>query len=119
MLDTCQERMKNMNKEEILTKSRKENELSDERGQRLKLQGADFSIGVLIFSWIVISHFTPLDLSGKLAIALLTQITCLSNFAYQLIRNMTKTNIFFTIIFTCTSLLFLYQFLSNLNIISF
>lgn len=32
MLDTCQERMKNMNKEEILTKSRKENELSDERG---------------------------------------------------------------------------------------
>ena len=71
MLDTCQERMKNMNKEEILTKSRKENELSDERGQRLKLQGADFSIGVLIFSWIVISHFTPLDLEGRLAIALL------------------------------------------------
>ena len=49
-----------MNKEEILTKSRKENELSGSRGQRLKLQGADFSIGVLIFSWIVISHFTPL-----------------------------------------------------------
>ena len=111
--------MKEMNKEQILEKSRIENEISDERGKLLKLQGADFSIGVLIFSWIVISHFTPLDLSGKLAIALLTQITCLSNFAYQLIRNKTKTTIFFTLTFSCTSLLFLYQFLSHLNIISF
>ena len=108
-----------MNKEEILAKSRKENEVSDERSNFIKMQGANFSIGVLIFLWIVITRFTPLDVLGKLALGLLTQVTCFSNFSYQLVQNRTKTSIFFTVAFGLTSAFYLYQFLSKIDVLPF
>lgn len=106
-----------MNKEEILAKSRKENEVSDERNNLIKMQGANFSIGVLIFLWIVLTKFTPLDEVGKLALGLLTHVTCFSNFAYQVVKNKTKTTIFLTIAFTLTTVFYLYQFLGEMNIL--
>lgn len=105
-----------MNKEEILAKSRKENEVSDERNNLIKMQGANFSIGVLIFLWVLMTKFAPLDVVGKSALGLLTQVICLSNFAFQLVKNKTKTAIFFTIAFTLTTAFYLYQFLCNINI---
>ncbi len=108
-----------MDKEEILAKSRKENEMSDERNYLIKMQGADFSVGVLVFFWIVIARFTPLDTTGKLALGLLTHVTCFSNFAYQLVKNKTKTSILFTIAFALTTVFYLYQFLSKMNILPF
>lgn len=108
-----------MNKQEILAKSRKENEVSDERNSFIRMQGANFSIGVLVFLWIVITKFAPLDMAGKLALGLLTNITCFSNFAYQLVKNRTKTSIFFTIAFALTTAFYLYQFLSQINILPF
>lgn len=108
-----------MNKEEILAKSRKENEVSDERNNLIKMQGANFSIGVLVLLWIIITRFAPLDVVGKLALGLLTHITCFSNFTYQLVKNRTKTSIFFAIAFALTSIFYLYQFLSKINVLPF
>lgn len=108
-----------MNKEEILAKSRKENEVSDERNNLIKMQGATFSIGVLILLWIVMTKFAPLGEMGKSALGLLTQVTCLSNFAYQLVNNKTKTSIFFTITFALTTIFYLYLFLSEMNVLPF
>lgn len=108
-----------MNKEEILEKSRKENEVSDERNNLIKMQGANFSIGVLIFLWVVITKFTPLDTVGKLALGLLTNMTCFSNFAYQVAKNKTKTSIFFMIAFALSTIFYLYQFLIEINVLPF
>lgn len=108
-----------MNKEEILMRSRKENEVSDERNQLIGMQGANFSVGVLIILCIVITRFAPIDTVGKLSLQLLTQVTCLSNFAYQLVMNKTKTTIFFTITFALTSVYCLYKFLIEINSLPF
>lgn len=108
-----------MNKQEILAKSRKENEVSDERNLFIKMQGANFSIGVLVFLWIIITRFAPLDIAGKLALGLLTTTTCFSNFAYQLVKDKTKTSIFFTIAFGLATAFYLYQFLIKMNILPF
>lgn len=108
-----------MNKEEILAKSRQENEVSDERSNLIRMQGANFSVGVLIFLWIVMSKFAPLEPVGKMALGLLTQVTCFSNFAYQLVKNRTRTSIFFTVIFFLTTVFYLYQFLSEINFLPF
>lgn len=108
-----------MNKEEILAKSRKENEVSDERTNLIKMQGANFSIEILILLWIVMTRFAPLDIVGKLAIGLLTQVTCLSNFAYQLAKGRSKTSVFFTIAFALTSIFYLYLFLGKINVLPF
>lgn len=108
-----------MNKEEILAKSRKENEVSDERNTFIKMQGATFSIGVLIFMWIVLTKFAPLDETGKMALGLLTQVTCLANFAYQLVKNRTRISVFFTVAFLFTTVFYLYELLSEINILPF
>lgn len=108
-----------MNKEEILAKSRQENEVSDERSNLIRMQGANFSVGVLIFLWIVMSKFAPLEPVGRMALGLLTQATCFSNFAYQLVKNRTKTSIFFTVMFFLTTVFYLYQFLSEINFLPF
>lgn len=106
-----------MKKEEILAKSRKENELSDERGRFIKWKGADFSIAVLILLWIVMVRFAPLDMTGKLALSLVVNVVCFSNFIYQLVKNKTKTNVFFTAAFALTSVFYIYQFLSETGVL--
>lgn len=108
-----------MNKEEILAKSRKENEVSDERNDFIKMQGANFSVWVLVFLWIVMNRFAPIDTVGKLALGLLTQATCFFNFAYQLVKVRTATSIFFTIAFALTTAFFLYQFLGKISALPF
>lgn len=108
-----------MNKEEILAKSRKENEISDERSNLIKMQGANFSLGVLIFLWLVMSRFSLLDTAGKLALGLLTHATCFSNFAYQTAKNKTKTSIFFTAGFALTTIFYIYQIINNTSILPF
>ena len=45
-----------MNKEEILARSRKENDGSDERTQYIGLKGANFSISILVLLWVVLSR---------------------------------------------------------------
>jgi len=100
-----------MNKDEILEKSRKENDLSDERTQYIGLQGANFSISILVFLWIVLSRFTPLDDVAKYAMGLLVTATSFSNFAYQFTKNRTKTVIFFTVLFFIAAAIYLMLFL--------
>lgn len=108
-----------MTKEEILEKSRKENEISDERSMLIKLQGANFSIGVLIVIWLLMNSLAPLDEVGKSAMGLLTHATCLSNFAYQIVKNRTITSIILTIGFAVTTVFYLYRFLSEIKILPF
>lgn len=101
-----------MNKEEILAKSRKENDLSDERTKYIELKGANFSISVLVLLWIILSHFTPLDDVARYTMGLLATTTCFSNYAYQFAKNRTKTVIFFMVSFLIFTVIYLLRFLS-------
>lgn len=96
-----------MNKEEILARSRKENELSDERGKYIGLKGANFSIPVLVVLWILLSRLTPLDDTANCAMGLLVTATCFANFAYQLRKNATKTTLFFFVLFLLAAAFYL------------
>lgn len=100
-----------MNREEILEKSRKENELLDERIKYIGLKGADFSISVLVFLWILLLRVAKLDDAAQYVIGLMVTVTCFSNFAYQFIQNRTKTVIFFTVMFFAATLFYLVLFL--------
>lgn len=102
--------MNSLNKEEILARSRKENEIRDERSEFIRMKGANFSVGVLIFVWIVLGRLAPLDTVGKLALGLLANVTCLSNFGYQLVYGKTKTAFFFVIVFTLTTVFYALRF---------
>lgn len=110
-----------MNKEEILEKSREENLVSDERNNLISLEGAKFSYGVLICLWILITRIlnVPLDEIGRISLGLITTATCLSNFAYQLVKGKTKTAIVFTILFTMGTMAYVYQLLIAMNILPF
>ena len=66
-----------MNREEILAKSRKENEISDERNHLIKMQGANFSVGVLVFLWIVMTKFVPLNMLLASIALVLISLSCL------------------------------------------
>lgn len=106
-----------MDKEEILKKSREENDISDERTKYIGLKGANFSIGVLVFLWIALSRVAGLDDAARYTMGLLVNVTCLSNFAYQFTKNRTKTVVFFTIVFFVAALFYLVLFLKfNLKI---
>lgn len=100
-----------MDREEILEKSRKENDILDERTKYIGLKGADFSISVLVLLWIVLSRLAPLDQAAQYAMGLLVTAACFSNFAYQFIQNRTKTVIFFTVMFFAATLFYLVLFL--------
>lgn len=100
-----------MNKDEILEKSRKENDLSDERTQYIELKGANFSTSVLVLLWIVLSLFAPLDNVAKYAMGLLVTVTSFSNFAYQFTKNRTKTVIHFTVLSFIAAVIYLILFL--------
>ena len=104
-----------MNKDEILAKSRQENEGFSEHDQFVKMKAADFSTGVLIFTWLVLGRM-PIDLTAKLALAVLVQVTCLGNFGYQWAVGKRKVAIVFTLLFTATSGFFIYQFLQQLQL---
>lgn len=103
-----------MNKEEILSKSRKENNISDERTKYIELKGANFSISVLVILWIILSRFTPLNDVAKYAMGLLVTTTSFSNFAYQFLNNRTKTVIFFSVLFFLAAVCYLILFCSRL-----
>lgn len=96
-----------MDKEEILKKSRQENDISDERTKYIGLKGADFSISVLVFLWIVLSRGLKLEATAQYAMGLLVTATCFSNFAYQFTQNRTKTVIFFTVLFSLATAFYL------------
>ena len=100
-----------MNRDEILAKSRKENDLSDERTRYNGLQGANFSISILVLLWVLLSRFTPLDDNTQYAMGLLVSVTCLSNFLYQLVKNRTKTAVFFAVLFFAAAAIYLVLFL--------
>lgn len=100
-----------MNREEILEKSRQENDISDERTEYIGLKGANFSVGVLIFLWIALSRLVELDDTARSVMGLLVNTTCFSNFAYQFTYNRTKTVIFFTVVFGAAALFYLVVFL--------
>ena len=50
-----------MDREEILAKSRKENDLSDERTKYIGLKGANFAITILVLLWVALSRLAPLE----------------------------------------------------------
>ena len=99
-----------MNREEILAKSRNENISKDERVKYFELKAADFSIAVLILSWLVLSQIKQLDDSAKYAMGLLVNITLFSGFAYQLTKVKRKTNYFFTFLFFTEMARYLFLF---------
>lgn len=100
-----------MNREEILLKSRQENNLSDERTKYIELKAANFSISILIILWIILSRLTPLNDSAKYAMGLLVTATSFSNLVYQFVENRTKTIIFFLILFLIATIFYLVLFL--------
>lgn len=100
-------------KEEILKRSRQENDILDEREKYIRQKGADFSVGVLIFFWIVISRLAELDDAAQSAMGLLVHVTCFSNFAYQFTKNRTKTVVVFTVLFGASVLFYLAVFLKS------
>ncbi|MGI5957849.1 MAG: DUF6442 family protein [Massiliimalia sp.] len=100
-----------MNKEDVLRISRKENDISDERTKYISLQGANFSISILVLLWVILSRTATLDDASQYAMGLLVNATCFSNFAYQFVRNRTKTVIFFTVLFLLTTLFYAILFL--------
>ena len=102
-----------MTKDEILKISRKENSVSDERTEYIGLKGADFSVSILILLWIILSRFTPMDQAAKYAMGLLVTATCCSNWLYQLIWVKTKTSIFFSVLFSIATILYLILFLDQ------
>lgn len=96
-----------MDKEEVLKKSRQENDISDERAKYIGLKGANFSISVLGFLWIVLSRGLELEGTTQYAMGLLVTATCFSNFAYQFVQNRTKTVIFFAVMFFVATVFYL------------
>lgn len=96
-----------MDKEEILMKSRQENDISDERTKYIGLKGANFSIGVLAFLWVVLSWGLDLKGTAHYAMGLLVTATCFSNYAYQFTQNRTKTVIFFSVMFFIATVFYL------------
>ena len=95
-----------MNKEEILARSRKQNDLSDERTQYIGLKGANFSITILILLWVALSRLTPLDAAAEYAMGLLVTTTCFANWAYQLLYCRTKTAVFFAVLFFLAAVIY-------------
>lgn len=96
-----------MNKEEILKRSRQENDISDERTKYIELKGANFSISILVLLWIILSRGLNLGDTTQYAMGLLVTATSFSNFAYQFVYNRTKTVIFFTLCFLVATLIYL------------
>ena len=96
-----------MDKEEILRRSRKENDISDERAKYIDLKSAKFSISVLVILWIVLLRSLKLDDTVQYAMGLLVTATCFCNFAYQFSQNRTKTVIFFTVMFFAATTFYL------------
>ncbi|MFQ9411247.1 MAG: DUF6442 family protein [Evtepia gabavorous] len=60
-----------MNRDEILTKSRAENVMEDERGRLTKLESARFSHCVFLILYCLLKLFVPLDDIGDYALSLL------------------------------------------------
>ena len=100
-----------MNKEEILARSRQENNIADERTKYIELKGANFSISIMILLWIAISRIVSLDDKAHCAMGLLVTATCFSNYVYQFARNRTKTVVFFTALFMIAAIIYLVLFL--------
>lgn len=98
-----------IDREEILKKSRQENDISDERTKYIGLKGSNFP---LVFLWIVLSRVANFDDPAQYAMGLLITSTCFSNFAYQSTQNKTKTVIFFAVMFLRQ------HFLSSFKILS-
>ena len=65
-----------MDREEILKKSRQENDISDERTECIGLKEVNFSISVLVFLWIVLSRGLKLRETAQYTMQLLAIITC-------------------------------------------
>lgn len=100
-----------MNRDEILAKSRKENNVSDERAQWIALKGANFSVTVLLILWAVLYCFVDLEDAARSAMGMLVYVTCCSNFAYQWVRCRTKTSGFFAVLFFLLAVSYLLLFL--------
>ena len=105
-----------MNREEILAKSRAENVGADERAAYIGLQGAHFSMGVLIVLWVVLAKTADLAPVARCAMGLLVNAACFSNFGYQFVRNRTKTACFFCAAFLAATLFYLTKFLKTAGV---
>lgn len=106
-----------MNKNEILEKSRKDNEIIDERNYFVKMQGADFSMAVLVFLGIVLSKIDQLKGLPNSTIRMLIISTLFSKNIYQAIKTKSKTSIIFSILFLIILVLSVYIFIRDLGII--
>ncbi len=75
-----------MNRDEILTKSRAENVMEDERGRLTKLESARFSHCVFLILYCLLKLFVPLDDIGDYALSLLFFGSVFSQFVYYAVK---------------------------------
>ena len=75
-----------MNRDEILTKSRAENVMEDERGRLTKLESARFSHCVVLILYCLLKLFVPLDDIGDYALSLLFFGSVFSQFVYYAVK---------------------------------
>ena len=102
-----------MDKEEILEKSRKENDGKDEHDQYIDGKGASFSVIVMILLWLFLKNCVPVDSLSQYAMGVVVMTTSLANFASRTIKNRTKTSIFFSVAFLVLAIAYWFLFLKD------
>ncbi len=104
-----------MNRDEILTKSRAENVMEDERGRLTKLESARFSHCVFLILYCLLKLFVPLDDIGDYALSLLFFGSVFSQFVYYAVKQKSISFGIFSAICAFFTLTALFSLLSALG----
>ena len=105
-----------MNRDEILTKSRAENVMEDERGRLTKLESARFSHCVFLILYCLLKLFVPLDDIGDYALSLLFFGSVFSQFVYYAVKQKSISFGIFSAICAFFTLTALFSLLSALGL---
>lgn len=105
-----------MNRDEILTKSRAENVMEDERGRLTKLESARFSHCVFLILYCLLKLFVPLDDIGDYALSLLFFGSVFSQFVYYAVKQKSISFGIFSAICCIFTLTALFSLLSALGL---
>ena len=105
-----------MNRDEILTKSRAENVMEDERGRLTKLESARFSHCVFLILYCLLKLFVPLDDIGDYALSLLFFGSVFSQFLNYPVKQKSISFGIFSAIWAFFTLTALFSLLSALGL---
>ena len=105
-----------MNRDEILTKSREENVMEDERGRLTNLESARFSHCVFLILYCLLKLFVPLDDIGDYALSLLFFGSVFSQFVYYAVKQKSISFGIFSAICAFFTLTALFSLLSALGL---